>query len=394
MNSEAKKLNLYDLSLEGLTDLMRQWGEKPFRAKQIYQQLYVEKATTPDTMTNLSKSLRERMRQETCIGDLRLDQLLKGDGGQTRKVAFLLPTGETIESVLMVYPDRATVCVSSQAGCAMRCSFCATGKLGLLSNLSAGQMIEQVLWAQRELASMAQESGVSPAPSLTNIVYMGMGEPFNNYDPWWESVERLHDPGGANIGARNFTVSTSGLIPAIRRLAASGLQVNLAVSLHAADDKLRTELMPVNKAYPIHDLLEATRDYTLETGRRVSFEYVLLQGTNDSPEQGQALAKLLREGPMKDRPQFMHVNLIPWNPVPGTPLARSSRQRVDQFQQKLRDRGIPCTVRVERGMDIAAACGQLAGKLTDRDPSQASSVISLDQLTSKAPSSRSVDSRL
>ena len=385
MQSEKEKLNLYDLSLEALSELMRAWDEKPFRASQIYQQLYVKKATSPSGMTTLPKALRERLQRETCVGELRVDKLLKGDEGMTRKVAFLLPTGETIESVLMIYPDRATVCVSSQAGCPMRCSFCATGMLGLLRNLSAGQIIEQVMWAQRELESIAAEGREIPSRALTNIVYMGMGEPFNNYDPWWESVERLHDPQGANIGARNFTVSTSGLIPAIRRLAASRLQINLAVSLHAPDDKLRTELMPVNKAYPIRELMEATRDYTIETGRRVSFEYVLLEGTNDSPEQAEALATLLREGPMKDRPQFMHVNLIPWNPIPGTPLARSSRQRVHQFQEKLRERNIPCTVRVERGMEIAAACGQLAGKPGDRERKPSQTVISLEQLATKTP---------
>lgn len=377
--------NLYDLSLDGLTALMRDWGEKPFRAKQIYRQLYTDRTQDARQMTDLPQALRDRLSNETRIGALRLDQLQKGDAGQTRKAAFLLPTGETIESVLMVYPDRATVCVSSQAGCAIRCSFCATGKLGLLRNLSAGQIIEQVLWAQNTLADIASEQGDDTPVALTNIVYMGMGEPFHNYDAWWESVERLHDPRGANIGARSFTVSTSGLIPGIRKLADCGLQVNLAISLHAPDDALRTELMPINRAYPIVDLLNATRDYAIKTGRRVSFEYVLLEGTNDSPEQGEALARLLREGPMKDCPQFMHVNLIPWNPVPGTPLARSSRQRVHAFQQKLKDRKIPCTVRVERGMDIDAACGQLAGRATDRPSPQKDTIITLDQLRSPQP---------
>jgi 23S rRNA (adenine2503-C2)-methyltransferase len=372
--------NLYDLSLDALVILLEQWGEKPFRAKQIYRQLYVERVTDVDQMTDLPKALRHRLSTETTIGALTLDRLQTGDKGLTRKAAFMLPSGEIIESVLMIYPERATVCISSQAGCAIRCSFCATGKMGLLRNLTSGEIIEQVLWAQNTLASIAAESNDTQATALTNIVYMGMGEPFHNYEAWWESVQRLHDPKGANIGARNFTVSTSGLIPGIRRLADCGLQINLAISLHAPDDALRTELMPINKAYPIQDLLEATRDYTIKTGRRVSFEYVLLEGTNDSPEQGEALARVLREGPMKDRPQFMHVNLIPWNPVPGTPLARSSRQRVNAFQQKLREQNIPCTVRVERGTEIAAACGQLAGADDVGDPTTAETVISLETL--------------
>jgi 23S rRNA (adenine2503-C2)-methyltransferase len=188
---------------------------------------------------------------------------------------------------------------------------------------------------------------------------MGMGEPFANYDRWWQSVERLHDPSGFNLGARSLTVSTVGLVPGIRRLASEALPINLAISLHAPDDALRSEMMPVNRRYPIADLLEAARDYIARTHRRVSFEYVLLQGKNDLPEQAIALAELLHG-------MLCHVNLIPWNPVPGTPLGRSDRARVLRFQQELVERGIACTVRVERGMAIAAACGQLAGAPVDQ----------------------------
>jgi 23S rRNA (adenine2503-C2)-methyltransferase len=186
------------------------------------------------------------------------------------------------------------------------------------------------------------------------VVFMGMGEPFANYDRWWQSVERLHDPRGFNLGARGLTVSTVGLAPAIRRLAGEALPINLAISLHAPDDALRSEMMPINRRYPIATLLDATRDYIAQTRRRVSFEYVLLQGKNDRPEQAIALAELLQG-------MLCHVNLIPWNPVPGTPLGRSDRARVLRFQHELAERGIACTVRVERGMSIAAACGQLAG---------------------------------
>jgi 23S rRNA (adenine2503-C2)-methyltransferase len=186
------------------------------------------------------------------------------------------------------------------------------------------------------------------------VVFMGMGEPFANYDRWWQSVERLHDPQGFNLGARGLTVSTVGLVPGIRRLAGEALPINLAISLHSPDDVLRAEMMPINRRYPIVALLDATRDYIAQTRRRVSFEYVLLQGKNDRPEQAMALAELLQG-------MLCHVNLIPWNPVPSTPLGRSDRARVLRFQRELVERGIACTVRVERGMAIAAACGQLAG---------------------------------
>jgi 23S rRNA (adenine2503-C2)-methyltransferase len=231
----------------------------------------------------------------------------------------------------------------------MGCVFCATGRLGLLRNLSAGVIVEQVLWAARELRGL----GIGQT-ALTNVVFMGMGEPFANYDRWWQSVERLHDPQGFNMSARSLTVSTVGLVPGIRRLAAEALPINLAISLHAPDDMLRSEMMPINRRYPIAALLDATRDYVAQTNRRVSFEYVLLQDKNDTPAQAVALAELLQG-------MLCHVNLIPWNPVPGTPLGRSERARVLRFQQALLDRGIACTVRVERGVAIAAACGQLAG---------------------------------
>jgi 23S rRNA (adenine2503-C2)-methyltransferase len=214
--------------------------------------------------------------------------------------------------------------------------------------------------AQRPVAS-GQRSRV------TNIVFMGMGEPFANYDRWWAAVERLHDPQGFNLGARSMTVSTVGLVPGIRRLAAAPLPINLAISLHAPDDALRSALMPVNTRYPLADLIAATRDYTAQTGRRVSFEYVLLQGQNDHPHQAIALAKLLRGhgayGADRGVPLLCHVNLIPWNPLPDSPLGRSERERVLAFQRVLLDYGVACTVRVERGMGIAAACGQLAGVL-------------------------------
>lgn len=354
MSAEATP-SLYAFDLPGLQRLLQDWGEPAFRARQVYRQLYVNLAG-PEQMTDLPAALRRRLAAETRLGSLSLDRVHEGDGGMTRKALWRLPDGSPVESVLMVYPDRATVCVSSQSGCPMACVFCATGRLGFLHDLSSGQIVEQVLWAARAL----RELPGAPVRHLSNVVFMGMGEPFNNYDNWWAAVERLHDPAGFNMGARSFTVSTVGLVPGIRRLAQEKLPVNLAISLHAPDDETRTAMMPVNKSFPIAELLAAVRDYTLATNRRVSFEYVLLQEKNDFPEQARRLGQLLR-GSSGLRMELVHVNLIPWNPVPGTPLGRSHRQRVLDFQQVLHDHGVPCTVRVERGVDIGAACGQLAG---------------------------------
>jgi 23S rRNA (adenine2503-C2)-methyltransferase len=364
----VERPNLYDYALPELEALLRSWDQPDYRGRQIYRQLYANLAGQPSAMTDLPLALRERLAAETRIGGLELVRLQAADEGLTRKALFRLRGGEVVESVLMVYPDRATVCVSTQAGCAMGCVFCATGRLGLLRNLSSGEIVEQVLWAARELRGLRAEgrgltrgsrdsvdSALSRRPSaLTNVVFMGMGEPFANYDRWWQAVERLHNPQGFNMGARSMTVSTVGLVPGIRRLAGESLPINLAISLHAPDDALRSEMMPINARYPIADLLDAARDYIARTNRRVSFEYVLLQGKNDLPEQAILMAELLKG-------MLCHVNLIPWNPVPGTPLGRSERARVLRFQQELAERGIACTVRVERGVAIAAACGQLAG---------------------------------
>lgn len=377
---------LLNLDLAELAALMTAWGQPAFRARQIYRQLYINLVDDPAAMTDLPSSLRARLAEDTELGSLRLSRLQTSDDGLTRKALFALPDGAVVETVLMLYQDRSTVCVSTQAGCAMGCVFCATGKMGLLRNLSSGEIVEQALWASRELrrwqaaggnragataeddgsrwnAEPSDRGGEIKATRISNLVFMGMGEPLANYDRWWAAVERLHDPQGFNLGARSMTVSTVGLAKGIRRLADEGLPINLAISLHAPDDALRSAMMPINDRFPIADLLDAAREYIAKTGRRVSFEYVLLQGRNDHPHQALALAKLLRgrAAPGADRGLLCHVNLIPWNPVPGSPLGRSERRRVLDFQQVLQDYGVPCTVRVERGIEIAAACGQLAG---------------------------------
>jgi 23S rRNA (adenine2503-C2)-methyltransferase len=361
--------NLYNMSPTELQSLLAEWGQPAFRARQLYRQLYVNLQPDPAAMSDLPLALRERLAAETSSGSLRLSQVQIADEGLTRKALFALPGGEVVETVLMVYPDRTTACISTQAGCAMGCVFCATGKLGLLSNLSSGEIVEQALWAARETRRLAAEQSGSTVfharnEKLTNLVFMGMGEPFANYDRWWQAVERLHDPDGMNFGARNLTVSTVGLAQGIRRLAAESLPINLAISLHAPNDELRGALMPINRRYPLAELFAATHEYLAQSRRRVSFEYVLLQGQNDTPDLAAQLADLLH-GRFAGVPalplQLVHVNLIPWNPVPGEPLDRSERRRVLAFQQILQEQGIACTVRVERGVEIAAACGQLAG---------------------------------
>jgi 23S rRNA (adenine2503-C2)-methyltransferase len=362
--SGASAIFLSHMTVADFEALLKSWGEPAFRGRQIYRQVFVNLAESVQTMTDLPARLRERLAAETKFFSLELAKVQIGDGGLTRKALFKLPDGSPVETVLMVYEDRATVCVSSQSGCPMACVFCATGKLGFLHDLTAGQIVEQVLWAAHELKKIRAERSPHETAAMPervgNIVFMGMGEPFNNFDRWWESVNRLHDPNGMNFGARSLTVSTVGLVPGILRLARTKLPVNLAISLHAPDDALRSEMMPVNIRFPIADLIAATRTYTETTHRRVSFEYVLLKEKNDSPAQALALAKLLH-GETHQRTLLCHVNLIPWNPVPGTPLGRSDRRRVLDFQQVLTDYKISCTVRVERGVKIGAACGQLAG---------------------------------
>ncbi len=380
---EMKKVNLLDLDLEALTAQVKAWGVPAFRAKQLYRQLWVNAAARFEDMSDLPAAFREFLQEHACISTLRLMLEREGDGGLTRKAVFALPGNETVEAVLMVYPGRATVCVSSQAGCPMGCVFCATAKLGFLQDLSPGDIAHQVLWAQRTLAEVPDRivpegaarhrvHGPEDVPArLTNAVFMGMGEPFNNYSNWRASVERLHDPGGFNFGARNFTVSTVGLVPGIRKLMDDPLQINLAISLHAADDDIRSAMMPVNKRYPIAELIAAVRAYTEKTHRRVSFEYVLIEGKNDDLEEARKLADLLLQGGKFP----MHVNLIPLNPVDDIGMSRSSRERVNAFRDYLESRGVPATVRIQRGMDIDAACGQLAGDLA-RDLQQAATGVS------------------
>lgn len=337
----------YNLTYLELLGLMKQWGEPDYRAVQIWENSYSNLMEHPELFPNVPKSLRARLADQFSFSDLQpIDQIQSSDG-ETIKTLFELPDGKRIETVLMNYRKRHTLCISSQAGCAMNCSFCATGQMGFSRNLSAGEIVEQVMYFARYL----QKHG----DSVTNIVFMGMGEPFHNYDAVMQAIQILNDEKGFRLGARRFTISTVGLIPGIERFTKENSQINLAVSLHASTNELRSSMMPVNKKYPIEELIEACRNYFETTKRRVTFEWALIQGVNDTVEEAQKLADLL-EG------ITCHVNVIPLNPTQGFDGQKSDKTRVLDFKKTLEANGIPCTIRMRRGIDIQAGCGQLASK--------------------------------
>ena len=333
--------SLYQPSRAELAELLE--GEPSYRLDQIWQGLY-QNLSTPDEMTNLPRALRATLSQRLTPA-LRVVVRRVSDGGDTVKYLWELHDGRRIETVLMLYPDRVTVCVSSQVGCAMGCGFCATGQAGFGRHLTVGEIVEQVAVAAREARSMERRLG--------NVVFMGMGEPLANEGVVWDSVERLH--GDLGLSARKLTISTVGLVPGIRRLTERPLRVNLAVSLHAANDRLRDELVPINKRYRIDELMSACADYLAVKGRRLSFEWAMIDGVNDRATDAAELAKLCRHFRLP-----AHVNLIPLNPTPGYPTVGSPLKRVHDFRDNLETLGVNATVRRNRGTDIDAACGQLA----------------------------------
>ncbi len=338
--------SVFDLSFDQLAALVAEWGLPAFRVKQIWGWIYQRLAGSFAEMTDLPKPLRQRLESELQFGTLTPALDLFSHDHTTNKILFRLSDGRQVETVRMRYADRRTTCISTQAGCAMGCVFCATGQMGFDRNLSAGEIVEQVLW----FARLLQKEELA----LTNIVVMGMGEPLHNYEATLAAVDRLTDPASFNFGSRRITISTVGLVPMIKRFAAEKRQVNLAVSLHAATDALRGELLPINRKYPLPVLMAACHEYVEQTGRRISFEWALIQGKNDSPEQARALARLV------SRPKLnCHVNIIPLNPTRDYAGAASTRERVADFKQILTEHNIPCTVRVRRGIDINAGCGQL-----------------------------------
>jgi 23S rRNA (adenine2503-C2)-methyltransferase len=380
--------NVYDFSSEQLAALLAEWGEPAYRARQVLHWLYKELVTDFSQMSNLPMGLRDRLAETLRVGSAELVAQKISSDGWTRKVLLKMRDGNTVEAVLMLYYDRATVCISSQVGCAMGCTFCATGQMGFTRNLTTGEIIEQVVWFNRWLrnhphrtvsqkggryngttqdaakavgkpdadAWFSQQDGQGeqrePIASVTNIVFMGMGEPLVNYNHLWSAIRMLNSPQGLGMGARRMTVSTVGIAPQIGKFAREDLAVNLAVSLHAPNDELRGSFMPINHRYSIDDLMAACRDYVDITNRRITFEYVLINGVNDSTELAEELRDILKG-------LLCHVNLIPLNPVPGTRMKATPREQVFAFQKTLEEAGIHTTVRIERGVDIAAACGQL-----------------------------------
>jgi 23S rRNA (adenine2503-C2)-methyltransferase len=352
-------LALYDLTRARLAALLAAWGEPPFRTDQVWRWLYRSLVDDLSAMANLPAALRARLAAETELRLLEPVATYGSANGQTRKLLFRLRDGQAIESVLMHYARRTTACISTQVGCGLGCLFCATGQGGLVRNLSPGEILAQVLFFARELrqaevarARAAGEVARQPAHPVQNVVLMGMGEPLANYEATMQAIATLADERGYNLGMRSFTLSTVGLVPGIRRLAAEGWPVNLAVSLHAADDRLRDRLVPINRTYPLAELRAALDDYVAATARRVTIEVALIAGVNDKRDQARQMAALLQG-------LLCHVNLIPLNPTPRSRLRPSPRKRVDAFQAELEAAGLPVTVRLRRGLDIEAGCGQL-----------------------------------
>lgn len=337
----TEKKNLKSYTYNELEALVRnELGEPSFRAKQIFEWLY-RGADSFDEMSNLSKSLRERLNAAYTAGNLKIEQKFVSRIDETRRYLLKLEDGNYIESVLMKYHHGYTICVSSQVGCAMGCRFCASTRNGKARNLSAGEIIGQVMTVQKDLGER-----------ISNIVMMGIGEPLDNYDEVLKFLEIVNHPSGLNIGHRHITLSTCGLVPKIKDLADRQLQITLSVSLHAADDETRSEIMPVNRRYSISQLMEACRYYIKKTNRRISFEYTLISGVNDNSAEAEKLLKLLHG-------MLCHVNLIPVNPVKETGFKQGSRAKIEEFQRILESGGISATIRREMGADISAACGQL-----------------------------------
>ena len=339
--------DIKSMTIEELTDLVTAMGEKPFRAKQLFAWMHVNRGRTYDEMTNLPGAFRNRLASEYPLLTVKEVKMQESSRKDTRKYLFALHDGNMIESVWMRHRHGISVCISSQVGCRMGCSFCASTLDGCVRNLTASEMLEQIYEIQRLTGER-----------VSHIDVMGSGEPLDNYDTLIRWIHLVSHPEGIQISQRNITVSTCGLVPQIRKFAKQKTAVTLAISLHAPDDRMRRELMPVAKRYAIDELIAACRDYFKETGRRISFEYALIAGKNDHEEDAVKLAGLLKG-------MNCHVNLIPVNPVKERGYARSSAQEVRNFQIKLEKYGINVTIRREMGADIDGACGQLRKRYQD-----------------------------
>ena len=335
---------LKGLSLAELRDSLAVLGLPKYRSNQIYAWMYQRKVCSWEEMTDLPKELRRVFQEKgVSLGCLSLvSQAQAADG--TTKYLFRLDDGQTVESVYLPETHRHTVCLSTQVGCGMGCLFCATGQRGMIRNLSPAEIIDQPLRISRITGTR-----------ISSLVVMGQGEPLLNYDSLFQAIRIINDPQGIGIGARHITISTCGIVPGIKKLAEEPFQVNLAVSLHAADNQLRDYLMPINKNFPLEQLIEACRFYLSRTNRRITFEYTLIDGVNDRPVDLDNLIRLLSG-------MLCHVNLIPFNPIPNSRLRRAKRERTGEFAVGLRQAQIETTIRKERGSELAAACGQLQGE--------------------------------
>ena len=355
--------HLADLELAERREAVAELGERAFRADQLSRHYFARYTDSPEDMTDLPAGVRAALAGELLPRLLTSERELTCDNNATRKMLWRLHDGALVESVLMKYPDRVTMCVSSQAGCGMGCPFCATGQAGLTRNLSTAEIVAQVVAGERSLQADNPDGNVNPSSTsrVSNVVFMGMGEPLANYKNVIGAVRRLSDPvpAGLGISQRSLTVSTVGLVPAIQRLTEEKLSVRLAVSLHAPDDEARDELVPVNRRWKVAEVLDAAWDYAAATGRRVSIEYALIRDINDQPWRADLLGQLLRG-------HLAHVNLIPLNPTPGSKWTASRPGVQEEFVRRIADYGVAVTVRDTRGREIDGACGQLAATVTGR----------------------------
>jgi 23S rRNA (adenine2503-C2)-methyltransferase len=361
---ENTRPNILDLTYPQLQELVVSLGGPAYRADQLLNWIFKKLAPSFEEMSDLPQSWRQKLAVETALFTFTpVEQKVSADG-QTFKMLFQLSDGKTIESTLMSYGqtaasrERRTVCISTQVGCSFGCPFCATGQQGFERNLSPGEIIEQILYFAQMVNKEAPDkvTQLSRRP-ITNVVFMGMGEPLANYENVWQAIAMLNSRKGLELGARQITLSTAGLVPQIRRLAGESLHVELAISLHAADDMLRNQLMPVNQRYPLAELIPACREYFAKTGRRPTFEYALFQGVNDSTKEARQLAELLKG-------LNCSVNLIVGNPTSRQEYRSSSPKQAAAFYSLLTAQGITSTIRVSRGADIEAGCGQLRSRWT------------------------------
>ena len=343
----TEKVNLKSLSLDELTDFVVNLKEKKFKARQLFKWIYNKGISDFEEMTDISKTLRSKLNEIAFIGEIKKVKSIKSEDQSTEKFLFELEDKEQIETVLIREKDRITLCVSTQVGCPLGCTFCATGKMGFKRNLNAGEIVDQIIQIKKCLKGDEK---------ITHIVIMGMGEPLLNYENTLKVIKIIHSELGLGFAARKITLSTSGIIPRIYQLAEEGLKIKLAISLNASNDKIRNILMPMNKKYPIKELLKSAKFYAQKTDQRMTFEYVLIKDINDSKKDAFELAKSVQGIPCK-------INLISYNKVPGLPFEKPDEKKVIEFRDILYPRCPAVTIRKSKGEDIQAACGQLRAKM-------------------------------